>query len=478
MTKCPPRFSTVPKRGAANELAQIKAVSYLMQRRRPNGELAPATFYPHQEHIARVLSELANNSERYRYPTAVITAPRRIGKSVVLEAIMTQRAVCHKNFKARFTMQTAEDAWKALTNLARVLEDSPVLAKEIASVRYSHGGAAIKFRNGSEIGTFTPSEKALDGENTDLVVIDEAFAIKESIGPVLERSVSPTLLNSIRPQLVILSAAGHAGSTWFKSWCDRGRAACTDPKSDIAFIEWSMREDGDPEDPAEWLRFHPGYAYGLTDLAGMKAARSRCSTPAEWLRSYCNLWLAAGPKDPVIDLVKFDELALADVVTPPASEMFFAFDVASDDSAATIAVAWRLDDGRPYGEIVHRGAGSDWLPQALQELGAETYLADPTGATFPAIGRLPAELARRVKTISTRDYMAACQTVVSRVQTGDLAHSGQTSLREALAVTARTFSRGMTGFSADRSPAPIDAARAFAIAIGAAIERPKAPLVI
>lgn len=477
MSECPPRFSTVPKRGAANELAQIKAISHLMQRRRPDGELAPATFYPHQEHIARVLSERVDD-RRYRYPTAVLTAPRRIGKSVVLDAIMTQRSIMYPGYQSYFTMQTSEDAWKALTKLAKVLEDSPALEREIASVRYSHGGAAINFRNGSKIGTFTPSEKALDGENADLVVIDEAFAVRESTGSLLMQSVAPTLLNRPRSQMAILSAAGHAGSTWFKSWCDRGRAACTDPKSELAFIEWSMREDGDPEDPAEWLSFHPGYAYGLTDLAGMKAARSRCSTPAEWLRSYCNLWLAAGPKDPVIDLAKFDELALGDVATPPASEMFFAFDVAADDSAATIAAAWRLDDGRPYGEIVHRGAGSDWLAQALQELGAETYLADPTGATFPAIGRLPAELARRVKTISTRDYMAACQTVVSRVQTGDLAHSGQTSLREALAVTARTFSRGMTGFSADRSPAPIDAARAFAIAIGAAIERPKAPLVI
>lgn len=477
MTECPPRYSSAITPGAPNDLAQVKAVSYLMQRRRPDGQLAPAAFYPHQEHIARVLSE-RGDSGRWRYPTAVLTAPRRIGKSVVLDALMVARSIMHDGHQSYFTMQTADDAWSALTKLAKVLEDSPALYPRIESIRYAHGGAAINFRNGSKIGTFTPSEKALDSNDADFVVIDEAFALKESTGSLLMQSVAPTLLNRPRGQLVILSAAGHAGSTWFKTWVDKGRAASSDPKSDLGFIEWSMNPEADPNDVNEWLKFHPGYAYGLTDLAGMKAARSRCTTQDEWLRSYCNLWQSGQGKDPIVDLNMWDGLVVDDVPTPTADKMFFAFDVAADDSAASIAAAWKLDDGTPYGEIVHRAPGSAWLSQALDELGARKYLADATGATLPAIQKLPNKLARKVKPVSTRDFMAACQTVISRTRTGDIAHAGQASLRDALAVAAPTLSRGMTGFSADRSPAPIDAARAFAIAIGATMTRPKAPLVI
>lgn len=478
MSDCPPRFVSQITKGAANDLSQIRAISHLMQRRRPDGKLAPATFYPHQTLIARLLSEKKSDG-RFRYPTAVLTAPRRIGKSVVLDALMTQRSIMYPGYQSYLTMQTSEDAWNALMKLAKVLEDSgSYFADEITDVRKSHGGAAIMFRNGSKIGTFTPSDKALDGQDADLVVIDEAFSIRESTGTLLMQSVAPTLLNRPRSQMVILSAAGHAGSAWFNSWVDRGRAAASDPGSALGFIEWSMNPEADPNDPVEWARFHPGYAYGLTDLASMKAARARCSTEAEWLRSYCNLRQEKEIKDPVVDLEKFDELGLENVATPPRGDMFFAFDVAFDDSASTIAAAWILPDGRPYGEIVKRAPGSAWIAEALDQLDAPAYLADATGATSVAIRKMPERLARRIKPVTTRDYMTACQQVISRVRTGDLAHSGQRSIRDALAVAARANSRGMTGFSADRSPAPIDAARAFAIALNAATARPKAPLVI
>ena len=481
MNDCPPRYSSTITEGAPNDLNEIKAISQLMLRRRPDGRLAPATFYPHQELIARVLSE-KNRDGRFRYPTAVLTAPRRIGKSVVLDALMTHRSITIPGYQSYLTMQTSEDAWNALMKLAKVLEDSGFSSDEVKNgvktVHKSHGGAEIIFKNESKIGIFTPSDKALDGKDADLVVIDEAFSIRESTGTLLMQSVAPTLLNRPQSQMIILSAAGHAGSAWFNSWVDRGRAAASDPGSELGFIEWSMNPEADANDPAEWARFHPGYAYGLTDLASMKAARARCTTEAEWLRSYCNLRQDKEVKDPIVELDKFDKLVLENVASPPPRDMFFAFDVAFDDSASTIAVAWRLPDGRPYGEIVHRAPGSAWVAEALQQLGAPAYLADATGATSVAIRKMPNELARKVKPIPTREYMAACQQVISRVRTGDLAHSGHQAIRDALAVAARANSRGMTGFSADRSPAPIDAARAFAIALNAATARPKAPLVI
>lgn len=130
MTECPPRYSSAITPGAPNDLAQVKAVSYLMQRRRPDGQLAPAAFYPHQEHIARVLSE-RGDSGRWRYPTAVLTAPRRIGKSVVLDALMVARSIMHDGHQSYFTMQTADDAWSALTKLAKVLEDPRPFTREL-----------------------------------------------------------------------------------------------------------------------------------------------------------------------------------------------------------------------------------------------------------------------------------------------------------------------------------------------------------
>lgn len=473
MTIAAPAFATRPTPGAGNELAQIVATAHLMLRRNHAGVLQPGDLRAHQRLICRVASERTPDGSRYRYPVVIVSMPRRAGKTVAVEAIQLQRSIMIPGHSTWYTAQTGADAYTAWRGLGEVIEDSPQIFREIKSwpPRLSNGSAEIAFRNRSTIHPFTPSAKALDGKNADLVVIDEAFAQSEARGSLLMQSVGPTQLNRPNSQLWIISVAGYHESTWLKGWIERGRAAVADPETQIAYFEWSMPPGGDPDDPSTWAGFHPGYAAGLTNLAGMRAARAK-HTRAEWLREYCNVWSAARA-DPIVDLTGWDACADKHLAPPTGTSWTAAFDVAADDSTATIAAGWR-DGDTPALAIIEHGPGADWLAGSLAQLDAAgiPIIADPTGPTAVALDALPDGLASRVRRIRANEYMTACQCLITRSHTRTFRHIPSAELRAALEVAAGRTLHGTTVLDAARSPAPIDAARAAALALNAASQQP------
>lgn len=462
-----PTCATVPTPGAPNELAATIATAHLMVRRDDQNQPIPGDLLAHQRTIARIGGERTPDCTRYRWPVVVLTMPRRAGKTVGVEAIEVTRSLLHPGHRTFYTAQSAADAWTAWKGLADVLKESPALAPQLGNIRYSNGSAEIPFRNGSSIHPFTPSPKALDGTNADLVIIDEAFAFRSEVGSLLMSSVGPTQLNRPNAQFWIISVAGSAESTWLREWVDKGRAAAGDPNSPIAFIDWSMPEGADPDDPDVWASFHPGYASGLTTLAGMQASRAK-HTKAEWLRAYCNQWVQQSGA-PFVSLERLDALGDDTLPVPDLHRATVAVDVAADGSAATIAAGW-MHAGTPAGAIVQRGPGIWWLPDALADLAAQgaTIIADPTGPTVTLLDSLPTTLAHRVRRVTSAEFIAACQALTTRVADSTLTLIPSPDLRAALTVAAGRDVRGTRVLDATHSPGPIDAARALALAINAA----------
>lgn len=473
MSTAEPVYATQPTPGAANELAQVLAAAHLMQRRDTAGVLRPGDLKAHQRLICRVASERTPDGSRYRYPVVVITMPRRAGKTVAVEAIELQRSIMYPGHSTWYTAQTGADAYTAWKGLASIIEDSPNILRETASwpPRMSNGSAEITFRNRSTIHPFTPGPKALDGKNADLVIIDEAFAQSEARGSLLMQSVGPTQLNRPQSQLWIISVAGYHESTWLKSWVERGRVAVGDPAAQVAYLEWSMTPGDDPEDPEVWAAFHSGFAAGLTTLAGMRAARAK-HTLAEWRREYCNVWSDARA-DPIVDLAGWDDTTDDTLAIPSPESLTVALDVAADDSAATIAAGWR-DGDTPAVGIVEHGRGTDWLAGSLAALDAAgaTIIADPTGPTAVALDALPDGLSQRVRRVHAGEYATACQCLITRARTRALVHLPSDVARTALEIAAGRTIRGTTVLDAPRSPGPICAARAVALALNAASQQP------
>ena len=118
--------------------------------------------------------------------------------------------------------------------------------------------------------------------------------------------------------------------------------------------------------------------------------------------------------------------------------------------------------------------GAQWLTSQVSALYARGYTrisADPTGPTRTIID----DLARQgipVNKMTTSDYSAACQWLIDKSATGELAHDGTPMTRQALELTATSTRGGTLIFNAARSMGPIDALRATAIAGHDAATRP------
>lgn len=469
MRQAPPRRATKPTEGATNELASIVKIASLMRRPAPGGKRAPAPLLAHQRLVAQVASEKTPDGKRFRYPIVVLTMPRRSGKTVLIEAIMTQRALKDPGQAIYYTAQRASDAQAAWGELVETLRNSPGLNPYIDKVYRSKGASLLKFSGsedkpiGSTIAPFTPNASALDGKNASLVVIDEAFSLDEVKGEELMQSVSPTLTNVDNAQLWIISTAGYSDSTWLKGWIDSAAACLNDPNAPYALFDWGMCEGGDPDSPEEWAKFHPGLTSGLTTVEGLQAAHARARTREEWLRGYCNTW-SINAAAPLLDLENWQTLSAEAPLPGDRAKIRYGLGVAAGAARASIAAAWR-HNGKPYVTIVKDAPGTDWIAPTLEALGNPKITAWDAGPCRVILDQLPARMQNRIKRVNSHEQGAAVQTLITLADNKDLAHANSAALNQALSDAApKQFGEG-TGLDAKKSRGPVSAVRAAALAV-------------
>lgn len=474
MRQAPPRRATKPSPGAANQLASISAIANLMFRPAPGGKRAPAPLLAHQRLVARVASERTPDGKRFKYPVIVLTMPRRSGKTVLVEAIMTQRALRYPGSGIYYTAQRASDAQAAWSDLVETLQKSPELAPYLDHAYRSKGSSLLKFKDqteedgsiiaeGSIIAPFTPSADALDGKNTDLVVIDEAFSMDETKGNLLLASANPTMVNRPNAQLWIISTAGYSDSTWLKGWIDSAAEHLDNPNAPYALFDWGMAEGGDPDSPEEWAKFHPGLTSGLTTVEGLQAAQARARTREEWLRGYCNTW-SINAAAPLLDLENWQTLSAEAPLPGDRAKIRYGLDVAAGAARASIAAAWR-HNGKPYVTIVKDAPGIDWIASTLEALGNPKITARDAGPCRVILDQLPARMQNRIKRVNSHEQGAAVQTLVTLADNKDLAHANSAALNQALSDAApKQFGEGI-GLDAKKSRGPVSAVRAAALAV-------------
>ena len=114
----------------------------------------------------------------------------------------------------------------------------------------------------------------------------------------------------------------------------------------------------------------------------------------------------------------------------------FAVDVPPARDVATIAAVSERPDGVRHVEVVDRRAGVSWVPSRLRELRDRwSPLAivldegSAAGALMPAVKREGV----RTMPLSMKNYGQACAGVFDAIQQGQLAHTGQAELDDAVA---------------------------------------------
>ena len=445
----PPALATLPTPGARHELRQIELIARVLG----------VPLMPWQRYVARVASEKhPDNPQRYRYRTIVLTVPRQSGKTTLMRAILTQRALMNSRRKAFYTAQTGKDATARWKDLIAQIEDS--FLGEYTDTRMAQGSQSLTFANGSYINPFAPTPKSLHGYTPDDVQLDEIFEWSEEQGEMLMGAVKPAQQTRVGRQLWLVSTMGTEDSTFLNNWLEKGRESLNDPASEIAYFEWSLAPGLDAYDPANW-DFHPaiGHTINKEDLQEASGAHSE----GEWNRAYMNRRTKTVNK--WIDDATL-EAATGELSAPEnMRDVHLAWEVdPKPGGGAGIVAAWK-NGGKIHAKIYMMEPERGWIVAAAKDaltLQPGSIKYDNTAMNRHYAGDMGTD---HIEPIGTQDYVTACMMLLEKIETGEIVLEDSEILREQLQnVTTKPLGEGWA-ISRKLSSGDVSLAVALAVAV-------------
>ena len=381
---------------------------------------------PWQQQVVDVALEIDPESGRLAYREVVVTVPRQAGKTTLLLAVMTWRALKWPAQRIAYTAQSGKDArlkWE--DDQVPILERSPF--GDLFRVRKTNGSEAIRWNNGSLHTVISPTDTAGHGTQCDLGVVDEAFHLSDHR---LEQGLKPAMVTRDQPQLWVISTAGTSSSSYLKSKVERGRDAVRDEvSSGLAYFEWAAHPEAAPDDPATWWSCIPSLGHTVTEetIAGEQLSME----PAEFERAFLNRWTmqAFASKIPA----RSWEACTSDRSPDPES-VTFAIDVSPDREFGSIVVC----DGTTV-ELADRRAGTEWLVARCIALwdryNPVAFVVDGAGPASTIVPDLEAA-GVRVEVTNHRAYASACGRFYDAIVNRKARHTDQVDLTTAVAGAA------------------------------------------
>lgn len=438
-----PRFSVMPTPGAPSELPAVEVIT------RKIG----TPLIPWQAWAARVMTERRiDDPRRYRWPDILTTVERQSGKTTTVRGVLLTRAILYRHRRAFYTAQTGKDASERWFDLVERVRHSPL--RSGVTVRKAAGSQRLVVTSTeSRIAPFPPTPESLHGYTPHDVAADEIFSLDDVQGNDLIGAIKPAQQTLADRQVLWLSTAGHAGSTFLRSKVDAARAALAVPDSPLGIVEWSLDPDLDPYDEANWS-CHPGLGHLITrdDLRALAAEVPE----GEWRRAFWNQWVEES--DPVYDMRRW--AALQTTLAPVSlGDVVLGYAVDADRRRAAIVAAWQLD-GRQAVKLVWSSQDVDALVPMLARLDSEhrpaALVADPGGIMRGVIDALSREVGewREPRSLTPSEWVIASTSIVDKLSAATIVHDGDAELTDALA-TALTRSLGEAWALSHRSRAEV-----------------------
>ena len=355
-----------------------------------------------------------------------LVVPRQNGKGAILEAIelaglflFDEQLILHSAHE----FKTAQEAFRRVLSL---VENTGHLRKRVARVRTSHGEEGIELTTGARLRFVARSTASGRGFSAQRVVLDEAMQLgTETMGALL-----PTLAAQDNPQVVY--AASAPLSTSVQLHAVRNRALAGGDES-LAYLEWSVTDDAELDDPAQWAVANP--SLGIR-IGADYVERERAALPDDiFKRERLGI-----PDAPVVAtderIVETDVwAALKEERSRVDGRMTFAVDITPDRRMAAIAVAGHRDDGLVHVEVVDHRPGTSWVGDRLVELaerwGRQPVTIDP-GSPAGSLVVTVRERGIEVREVSARQVVQATGQFYDLVMSGGLRHIGQAPLTAAL----------------------------------------------
>lgn len=378
-----PRFQTTADPGRPSLGPAVSAVAQLLGK----------PLLPWQRQLANVALQLADPPDdpddllhaRFLHTTVVALVPRRAGKTVLTFATLLQRVMQEPGLFAWYTAQTRTDAAATFRNSWLPMLRADPWPRQVTD-RQSNGSESIRIHaTDGMVGLFAPTPGGLHGSDSDLVVVDEAWAHSAQRGADLEVAIRPTQLTRPWRQWWVTSAAGTHESTWLASWVRKGRAGT----EGVCYFEWSADPDTDDlDDPATWARVHPGL--GLTASVDTLKTDRAGMDPDLFHRSYLNVTTRMAVAS-VLDPASWRQCA--DSSQQIQDACWVAFDAAPDRSTVAVTMAGPTQGEQPHLGLVtlcDMAQAVDALRQLVQRHRPLQVIADAAGPAGPVVDSLRA----------------------------------------------------------------------------------------
>lgn len=420
---------------------------------------------PWQQRAADVACEFDPVTMHYAYGIIVVSVPRQAGKTFWESNIADHRCITTPRARVWVTMQNGKtvDSWMREEHFEQ-LGRARAFDGKYTQVRRA-GEVGVKWHHHSSFYTFPPKRDALHSKQGDDVFVDEAWAHNAQVGADLRQAIRPTMATRRGARLFVVSTMGDDASVYFDNYVELGRASLGDPYARVAFIDYGIGDDDDPQDLDVIAAHHPAYGYTLDRQSLSDAHTEFMSDPklgeAGWARAYGNR-----PTRSRTAAIPADRWSAAGRPTQDRpARAGIGLDASPDGLRATLAAGWRgvLDDPKlgqldsQFVEVLWTGAPTRELPQLVRQLCSK--LDVPLTVDRGSMGALEivdavAKLddAPEIRWLNLAEYTGACGMFERGILDDTLHHFDDPDLDAAVAVaTKRDLGDGGFGWSRKNS---------------------------
>jgi phage terminase large subunit-like protein len=389
--------------------------------------------------VAGVLEDVRADG-RPRYKDVTIQIPRRATKTTTIQAVLLGRCTLRKGYRV---IQTAQDGTRAsmvFMDMVRTMEmvDPREPKERDWKVFASTGREYIQWKNGSRWWVAPPKASSFRGLAADALFFDEAGEYDLALTAELQAGALPVMDTRPMGQIIKAGTPGLSRDGLFWTSLEAARAQ----PDRYGIVDYSAKDsevisEEQAGDPDLWIRIHPGYACGLTDLETLQQRWDTMDMPT-FVREYLCVWPPDSSKS-AFNMTDWAASAFPQLEVPPGVAWALGYDVAIGASASALSAGWFDENGDPRVQLLDHRAGAHWLPDELLRAQMKhsriTVGYDNIGdniAVAQAATRKPRFSARRLKALPLRDVAAATATVAAALDHGTFGHGEDPTLTQAV----------------------------------------------
>jgi phage terminase large subunit-like protein len=422
-------------------------------------------LYPWQRRfLVQLFAE--DDHGKWAAPQACLIVPRQNGKSYLMAAVIMAKLFLFNEQLITFTAHRVDTALEVFNLVDQLARSHPATRKRILRTRRAGGKEAIELTNGQRFKIMARARGTGRGFAGDTVIMDEALELRDqnSINALL-----PTLATRPNSQLIFASSAGDRGSVVLAGVRSRGHAGA--PR--LLFVEYAADPDAPLDDHDQWTTANPG----CPDLISFDAIQQELdSMSADGFRQErLGIWADELSRAVIPAQVWRDTLRTVQTLPEPG-RLGLAFDVATDRSASSIMIAWKVADQLIHVRLSRHAAGDNWLTDELAALAQAWQVPVTFDDAGPArdIGEALRLRGVAVEAVGGRDFAASCARLVSGLTGQLITHHPDLALDQAAGnATARNVGEAWA-FARRSTSVPISPLTAAALAVWA-IDHVKPP---